>query len=310
MNITNSIGNTPLVELTRLIPSGCGRIFVKIEGQNPSGSMKDRMAYSVIESALSSGRLSSGGTVIEYTGGSTGTSLALVCAIKGIALKIVTSDAFSIEKRNHMRALGADLIEIPSENGKTTKDLIIRMIDQAQELAKSPGSFLVDQFNNPDAASGYIPLANEILQESPAEIDAFVQSVGTAQCIKGAGSELRRSRTDILIVGVEPTESAVISGGKPGSHKIEGVGPGFIPPIWSDEMVDEIQTVSTQDAMEMARRLAKEEGLFAGTSSGANVVAAVGIGSRLGPSSSIATVLCDTGLKYISTPLYSHKFSG
>ncbi|MGI9516351.1 MAG: PLP-dependent cysteine synthase family protein [Pirellulaceae bacterium] len=305
MNLAESIGNTPLIELRRVVPAGCGRIFAKIEGQNPSGSMKDRMAYAVVNGALSSGRLSRQGTIVEYTGGSTGTSLALVCAAEGIALTVVTSDAFSIEKRCHMRALGADIVEIPSDGGKTTAELIKRMIARAEELGRSPNTVLADQFNNPDAASGYVPLANEILHQSPAPVDAFVQSVGTAQCIKGVGSTLRQALSNVLVVAVEPAESSVLSGGTPGSHKIEGVGPGFIPPIWSDDLADEIQLVSTDDAMAMARQLARDEGLFAGTSSGANVAAAIRVGTRLGPNSVVATILCDSGLKYVSTSLYA-----
>ncbi|GAB4180087.1 MAG: cysteine synthase A [Calditrichia bacterium] len=307
MNILKSIGNTALVELKKVVPQNGAKIFVKIESQNPTGSMKDRMARAVIEGALKRGALKPAGTVVEYTGGSTGTSLAFVCAAMNIPLKIVTSDAFSQEKRDHMRALGAELIEIPSDNGKTTKELIQRMIQTAKELCSEPGMFFADQFNNPDAASGYASMANEIWRQLNGIVDAFVQSVGTAQCIKGVASTLRNQNPNIHIVAVEPSESPVLSGGKPGPHKIEGVGPGFIPPQWEPDLADEIITISTADAKEMTRRLANEEALFAGTSTGANVLAAIQVANRLGSGHHVVTIACDHGLKYLSTDLYSRK---
>jgi cysteine synthase A len=267
--------------------------------------MKDRMALAVIEGAVASGRLPPAGTVVEYSGGSTGTSLAFVCAALGYAITIVTSDAFSQEKRLHMRALGATVVELPSEDGKTTRQLIQNMIAAAAELSAVPGRFYADQFNNPDAAAGYGPMAAELWEQSSGQLDAFVQSVGTAQCIKGVASALRVRHPAIRIVAVEPAESAVLSGGSPGAHKIEGVGPGFVPPAWSADLADEIQQVSTADAMAMARRLAREEALFGGTSAGANVVAALRVARKLGPGRTVATLLCDTGLKYLSTDLYS-----
>ncbi len=305
MNLLGSVGNTPLLELKRVVPSGHARVYVKDESQNPTGSMKDRLALSVVDRAVESGRLLQSGTVVEYTGGSTGTSLAFVCSARGFAITVVTSDAFSQEKRDHMRALGAKVIEIDSDGGGTTKELIRSMMARAAELSSSPGAFFADQFNNPDAASGYFPLAAEIWEQSHGKIDAFVQSVGTAQCITGVARVLKKRIPKIKIVAVEPAESAVLSGGAPGPHKIEGIGPGFVPPLWSAAMADEILSVSTSEAKEMTRRLAREEGLFAGTSSGANVVAAVQVAMRLGPGKRVVTLLCDTGLKYLSTDLYS-----
>lgn len=302
--ILESVGSTPLVELKRVVPSGHARVFVKVESQNPTGSMKDRMALSVIDRAAESGRLRPSGVVVEYTGGSTGTSLAFVCAARGYAITVVTSDAFSREKRDHMRALGATVIEIESEGGQTTKKLIRSMIDKAEELGSSPNAFLADQFNNPDAAAGYAPLADEVWEELGGEMDAFVQSVGTAQCISGISAVLRKRSPAIEIVAVEPAESAVLSGGAPGAHKIEGVGPGFVPPIWSSDIASDIVPVSTDEAKAMTRRLAREEALFAGTSSGANVVAAIKVAERLGPGKTVITLLCDSGLKYLSTDLY------
>lgn len=305
--ILDYVGQTPLVELKSVVPDGYARVVVKVESQNPTGSMKDRMALSVIDRAAESGRLSPSGVVVEYTGGSTGTSLAFVCAARGYDITVVTSDAFSQEKRDHMRALGANVIEIKSRGGKTTKELIQSMIDKAEEISDSPKAFLADQFNNPDAAAGYAPLAIEMWDDLDGEIDVFVQSVGTAQCISGVSAVLRERSTAIEVVAVEPAESPVISGGAPGPHKIEGIGPGFVPPIWNDNIANDVQVVSTKDAKMMARRLAREEALFAGTSSGANVVAALRVAERLGPGKTVATLICDTGLKYLSTDLYSGK---
>lgn len=304
-NILNSIGNTPIMELCQDVPAGCARILIKLESQNPTGSMKDRMARAVVEGAVSRGKLVPEGTVIEYTGGSTGTSLAFVCAAKGYHLSIVTSDAFSREKRDHMRALGADVLELPSEGEGTTKELIQRMIAEAKELSAAPNSFFADQFNNPDAASGYASMAEEIWDQSDRNVDAFVQSVGTAQCITGVTEALRKLNSAVHIVAVEPSESPVLAGGAPGPHKIEGVGPGFIPPIWNDSLADEIIQISTGEAKDMARRLAREEALIAGTSTGANVLAAIQIATRLGSGHTVATVACDSGLKYLSTDLYT-----
>lgn len=304
-SILNAIGNTPILELCHVVPRNCARILVKLESQNPTGSMKDRMARAVIEGAVARGELVPGDTAVEYTGGSTGTSLAFVCAAMGYHLSIVTSDAFSREKRDHMRALGADVLELPSEGGRTTKELIQRMIAKAKELSAAPHSFFADQFNNPDAASGYASMAKEIWDQSEHKVDAFVQSVGTAQCITGVAEALRKMNSTVQIIAVEPDESPVLSGGAPGSHKIEGVGPGFIPPVWSARLADQIIQVSTDDAKDMARRLAKEEALFAGTSTGANILAAIQIASRLGPGHTVVTVACDSGLKYLSTDLYT-----
>jgi cysteine synthase A len=305
LGIISSVGGTPVVRLRRVVPDGCARVLVKLESHNLTGSMKDRMALSVVEGAVTSGRLFASGRVVEYTGGSTGTSLAFVCAAWGYSITLVTSDAFSREKRDQMRALGATVIEIPSEGGRTTKELIRSMVSRAAELCTAPDTFYADQFNNPDAAVGYTPLAAELWEQSGGEIDAFVQSVGTAQCITGVAGFLRTRNPSVRIVAVEPSESPVLSGGAPGAHKIEGVGAGFIPPMWRRDLADEILQVSTLEAKAMTRRLAREEALFGGTSSGANVVAALRVGQRLGPGRTVGTLLCDSGLKYLSTDLYS-----
>ena len=299
------IGNTPLIELRRVVPDGCARVLAKLESQNPTGSMKDRMALSVVDRALESGRLTTGGTVVEYTGGSTGTSLAVVCAAYGIDISLVTSDAFSREKRDHMRALGANVVEVPSDSGRITKQLIEEMMRVAADLSAAPGAFFADQFNNVDAIAGYRPLAEEAWRQSGARIDAFVHSVGTAHSIAGVGEVLRARNPKLQVVAVEPAESPVLSGGEPGAHRIEGVGPGFVPPLWRDDIADEIAQVTTDEAMQMCRRLAQEEAVFVGTSSGANVVAALREAERLGGGRAVLTILCDSGMKYLSTELYA-----
>lgn len=304
-HIAGAIGRTPLVRLRHLVPDGSARVLVKLESHNPTGSMKDRMALAVVDRALESGRLSPGGTLVEYTGGSTGTSLAFACAARGIAITVVTSDAFSREKRDHMRALGAEVIELQSDGGRTTRELIERMIARAAELSQAPGAFFADQFDNPDAAAGYAPLAEELLEQAGGRVDAFVQSVGTAQCITGVATVLRAWNADVEIVAVEPSESPVLSGGAPGPHGIEGIGPGFEPPRWDPELVDEIVTISTPGAKAMTRRLAREEAVFGGISTGANVLAALRVAERLGPAATVVTLCCDSGLKYLSTDLYS-----
>jgi len=303
--VLEAIGNTPLVELSRLVPADHARVLVKLECANPTGSMKDRMAIAVVERAESDGRLAPGGTVVEYTGGSTGTSLALVCAVKAHRIRIVTSDAFSQEKRDHMRALGADLIEVPSEGGSITKELIEEMIELASKMSENEGTFYSDQLQNKDAIIGYHPLGEEIWSQTGGQIEAFAQVVGTAHSIAGTATVLRSYNPDIRIVAVEPVESPVLSGGEQGAHKIEGIGIGFIPPLWKASIADEIMTVSTEEAKAMARQLASQEALFAGTSSGANVVAAIRIAKRLGPGHTVVTLLVDSGLKYLTTDLYT-----
>jgi cysteine synthase A len=302
--VLDAIGRTSMVRLRRLAPPGCAEIFVKLEWENPTGSMKDRMALAVVSRPEGDGRLRPGDTVVEYTGGSTGASLALVCAVKGYRLRIVTSDAFSREKLDQMAAYGAELTLVPSEGGKTTKKLILDMIERARELAAEPRTYWTDQLNNHDSIAGYFPLGEEIASQTEGRVDAFVHSVGTGASSRGAATVLKRLRPEIRLVVVEPGESPVLSGGAPGPHKIEGVGVGYVPPLYEPSLVDGVEPVATDDAKAMARRLAREEGLFAGTSSGANVVAAIREGLRLGPGATVVTLLCDSGLKYMSTDVY------
>ena len=303
-NVLGSIGNTPLVELRKVVPPGCGRVFAKLEWANPTGSMKDRMALAAIRSAEADGRLQAGGTVVEYTAGTTGISLALVCAAKGYGLEIVFSDAFSEEKRRTMQAFGARITDVPSDRQQITQALIKSMIDTAAEISRRPGHWYCDQLNNQDATQGYLPLGEEIWRQTGGELAAFVHSVSTAHSIHGVTQALWRHDPNIRVVAVEPAESAVLSGGPSGSHKIEGIGIGFIPPLWRRDQVNEIQPVATQEAKEMTRRLAREEGIFGGTSSGANVAAAIRVARHLGPDANVVTIICDSGLRYLSTDVY------
>jgi len=304
MNILETIGNTPLIELKRVTPSGSARVMVKLEWANPTGSMKDRMARAAIDSAEVDGRLSPGGTVVEYTGGTTGVSLAFVCAAKGYKLQIVFSDAFSEEKMLMMRALGAEITIVPSHGKGITEKLIKEMIEEARTISQQPGHWWSDQLNNKDAINGYYPLGEEIWRQTEGNINAFVHVVGTAHSIHGTTAALWNHNRNIHVVAVEPEESAVLSGQPSGAHNIEGIGIGFVPPLWEPDQVDEITTVSTSEAKAMTRRLAQEEGIFAGTSSGANVVAAIKVAQRLGPKATVATIVVDSGLRYLSTDVF------
>src|SRR5499425_2164612 len=274
--ILDLVGDTSLLALRHVVAANGARILLKLESENPTGSMKDRMALAMIEAAEADGRLKPGGAVVEYTGGSTGVSLAFVCAVKRYPLHIVTSDAFSREKLDHMKILGAHMNIIPSESGRMT-----------------------DQLKNTDQLSAYHKLADEIWSQTEGHIDAFVQSVGTAASLRGTGEALRRRNPKIKMVAVEPGESAVLSGGPSGAHKIDGVGAGFVVPLWRNDVADQIERVSTEEAIAMALRLAREEGLFAGTSTGANVIAALRVAEELGPGATVVTVMCDSGMKYL-----------
>jgi cysteine synthase A len=302
--VLDAIGNTSLVQLRRVIPPDCGAVFAKLEWENPTGSMKDRSAQAMILRAERDGRIKPQDTLVEYTGGSTGTSLALICAAKGYRLRIITSTAFSREKLDHMTALGAELTLVPSEGGLTTKQLILDMIEAAKALSREPNTYWTNQLQNQDSIAGYLPLGEEIWEQTDGGVDAFVHCVGTAASSRGVATVLRKHKPSVRIVAVEPSESAVLLGGTAGPHKIEGVGIGYVPPLWEPSLIDEIVAVSTAEAKEMARRLAREEGLFAGTSSGANVVAAIRVAGQLGPKARVVTLMADSGLKYLSTDVY------
>lgn len=307
MSVLGMIGRTRLVPLRRIVPDGSARILLKLEYENPTGSMKDRMALAVISRAEEDGRLKPGDTVVEYTGGSTGAALALVCAAKGYRLKIVTSDAFSQEKRDHMAALGAELTLVPSEGGLSTRKLFLDMIETARRLSQEPHTYWINQLSNEDSIAGYYSLGEEIWSQTNGKVDAFVHAAGAAASSRGVATVLKRHQPNLKLFVVEPAESSVLLGGPPGAHRIEGTGTGRIPPLWDPSIVDGILPVSTDDAEAMARRLAREEALFAGTSSGANVVAAIQVAERLGPGAKVVTLMVDSGLKYLSTDVYRSR---
>ena len=299
-----TIGNTPVVRLERLVEPGMAEVWVKLESENPTGSYKDRMALAMIEGGERSGRLRPGQTVVEYTGGSTGSSLAFVCSLKGYPLRVVTSDAFAAEKLRTMDALGAALEVVPSPEG-ITPQLIPRLMERSAEIVEETGGFATDQFRNADMLEGYRALGAELVDQLGGALDAFCAYIGTAGCFVGTTRELRRALPDVLRVAVEPAESPVLSGGRAGTHRIEGGGSGFWPPLLERSDIDEVLTVSTEDAFAMARRAAREEGLFSGPSTGANLVAALELARRLGPGKRVATVLVDSGLKYLAGPVYA-----
>ena len=302
--LLDAIGHTPLIELRHIVPAGAGRIVAKLESANPTGSMKDRMARALVEHAVADGRLKSGGTVVEYTAGTTGVSLALVCAALGYQAHFVFSDAFSDEKRRTMLAYGATLTDVPSDGKQITERLIKTMISTSEEISRRPGHWWCDQLNNRDGEAGYHPLGDELWEQSGGRVDAFVHAVSTAHSIHGTAHALRHHNPNVRVFAVEPAESAVLSGKPSGSHKIEGIGIGFIPPLWKPGEVDEVLTVSTDDAKAMARRLAREEAVFAGTSTGANIVAAIRVATMLGPDATVGTIVVDSGLRYLSTDVF------
>jgi len=305
--ILDSIGNTALVQLCQVVPPNSAKIFAKLEWQNPTGSMKDRMAVSVISRAEADGRLRPGDTVIEYTGGSTGASLALVCAAKGYPIHLVSSKAFSQEKLDHMAAYGAMLTLVPYEDasgGGFTKQLFLDMIEAARKLSLRPHTYWTDQLNNRDSIAGYFPLGEEIWQQTNGKVDAFVHSIGTAASLNGVAAVLKRHNPNIKIIAVEPEESPVLSGGPTGGHDIEGIGIGYTPPLWDPSVADDVLSVKTTEAKVMARQLARNQGIFAGTSSGGNVHAALRVAQQLGPAATVVTLMIDSGLKYVCTDLY------
>jgi cysteine synthase len=300
-----AIGNTPLIKLERLPEPYCAEIYVKFEGANPTGSMKDRMALSMIEGAERRGELKPGGMVVEYTGGSTGSSLAMVCAKKGYHAHFVSSDAFAEEKLLTMRAFGAELDIIPSENRLITAKLINSLVERAKELGKRSNTFRTDQFNNVDNRNAYHKMAEEILDVLGNTIDEFIMGVGTGGCFSGNAEVFKDKVPNIRCIPLEPLNVRSLSGGDTsGTHKLEGIGAGFIPSICRMDLADEIISVSDENAIETARKLAKLEGIFGGTTSGANVWAALQRAKIIGSGKRIVTIICDTGLKYLDGDLY------
>jgi len=294
-----AIGSTPVVQLQKVVPAGCADVYVKVESFNPTGSYKDRMALSMIEEAEARGDLRPGMTVVEYTAGSTGSSLALICAVKGYRFEVVTSDAFSQEKLKTMEAFGAHLNIIPSD-GMVTAGLVERMVEEAGRLAERGDTYFTNQLHNRDSLVGYRGVGEEILKQVGEEIDVFTAAVGTGGLLMGVSSVFKDAGVGARIVALEPATSPVISGGEPGPHHVEGIGIGLVPPLLDRELYDEAMGVEEEEARAMALRSAREEGLFAGTSSGLNVAGAIRIARELGPDHVVVTVAVDTGLKYVA----------
>jgi cysteine synthase len=300
----HTVGKTPIVSLRRVLPAESAEVLVKLEYFNPTGSYKDRMAVAMIEEAEARGDLRPGMTVVEFTGGSTGSSLAFVCAVKGYRLRVVSSDAFAKEKLKTMQLFGAELEIIPSEDGKITPDLLPRMRERARQIAEAEGAYFTNQFYNTDAIKGYQQIGRELLEQVERRIDGFCGGVGTAGMLMGVARSLREAHLETRIVALEPATSAVISTGQAGTHRVEGIGVGSVPPMLDDGFYDEAWGLEEEAARQMAKRLAKEEGILAGTSSGLNVVGALKLAQELGAGYTVVTIAVDTGLKYLSGDLF------
>jgi cysteine synthase len=299
-----TIGNTPVVRLQKVVPPNSAQVLVKLEYFNPTGSYKDRMALSMIEEAEARGTLRAGMTVVEYTGGSTGSSLAFVCAVKGYLFKVVSSDAFAREKLQTMRAFGAQVTIVPSLGGQITPDLIPRMIEEARKLAQAEDTYWTNQLHNADTLKGYEHIGQELLSQVDGPIHAFCGAVGTAGMLMGVARALRGANSPAQIIALEPATSAVISTGKSGTHHVEGTGIGFVPPLLDKAYYDQARGIDEGEARHMVRRLAQEEGIFAGVSTGLNVTGALQVARELGPGHTVVTVAVDTGLKYLAGDLY------
>ena len=303
-SVLQTIGNTPVVRLRKVVSPSMADVLVKLEYYNPTGSYKDRMALAMIEGAEARGELRPGMRVVEWTGGSTGSSLALVCAVKGYEFTLVSSDGFAEEKLRTMRLFGGDLEILPAEGGRLVPELYQRMKQRAEELAQQPGTFYTNQFHNADAIRAYMGIGHELAEQAGSGLAAFCGAVGPAGMIVGVSRALKASGCKARIVALEPASSPVLTSGKGGPHRVEGIGVGFRPPHLQEGEYDEVRTVEEGVAREMARRLAKEEGIFAGTSSGLNIAGALQLAQELGPGRTVATVAVDTGFKYLAGDLY------
>ena len=300
-----AIGNTPIIKLQKIVPANCANIYVKLESYNPTGSKKDRMALAMIEHAEKRSQLRPGMTVVEYTGGSTGSALAFVCAVKGYKFHVVSSDAFGHEKLDTMRALGANLEVIKSKDGKITPELITKMIQRASEIASDSDTFFTNQLNNPDILHGFEKMGNEIIEQIDEPIDGFCDAIGTAGSLMGVSRALQIAGQDTLVIALEPSTSPILTKGTPGGHNIEGVGLGFVPELLDNKYYDEARTIDENKARQTALRLAREEGILVGTSSGMNIAGAIKLAKELGPEKTVIAIACDTGLKYLTEGLFS-----
>jgi len=303
-SILDAIGNTPLVRLRKLVDANCADVVVKLEWYNPTCSYKDRMALAMIEGAEARGTLRPGMRVVEYTGGSTGSSLAMVCAVKGYRFVAVSSDAWAREKLQTMRAFGAEVRELKSDGGKVTPELFPRLRAEVDRLMTEGESFWTDQFHNEDALNGYRKIGEELLAQTGGAVDAFCCGVGTAGMLMGVSQALKSGGCPARVVALEPASSPALTTGRGGPHRVEGIGVGYLPPHLEQGAYDEARAIDEEEARAMARRLAREEGILAGTSSGLNVVAALQLARELGPGHTVATVAVDTGLKYLAGDLF------
>jgi cysteine synthase len=303
-SVLDAIGNTPVVRLNRVVSANSADVYVKLEAFNPTGSYKDRMALAMITEAEKRGDLRPGMTVVEYTGGSTGSSLAMVCAVKGYRFHVASSDAFAAEKLKTMRAFGADLEIVHSPSGNITPDLIPKVMALAETMSAGDDCYRTDQFNNRDSLVGYAQIGKELLLQFPDGIDAFCGAVGTAGMLMGVAGVLKDALPDARIVALEPKSAPLLTEGRPGEHHVEGIAVGFVPPLLDKNLYDEARTVSESVARNMCRRLAELEGILVGTSSGLNIAGALKLARELGPGKTVVTVACDTGLKYLAGGLY------
>ena len=304
-SVLDAIGRTPLVRLRAVVPDGAADVLVKLEGANPSGSYKDRMALAIIDGAQRRGDLAGGRRVVEFTGGSTGSSLAMICAVRGIPLTLVSSDAFSPEKLRTMRAFGAELVVVESAGGLITPDLFVRMRAEVDRIVERDGAYWVDQFNNDDALTGYAELGREVLAQTGGRVDVFCAAVGTGGMLVGAAAPLRAAGT--RIVALEPESSPFLTAGRSGPHRVEGTATGIVPPLLGADTYHEARTVGEPRARALAVRLAREEGVFVGTSSALNVQGAMDLAVEWGPGHTIVTVAADTGLKYLAGDLFTDE---
>jgi cysteine synthase len=301
-SITELIGQTPVVKLNRLTTEDMADVYLKLEFMNPGSSVKDRIALAMIEAAEESGNLNAGDTIIEPTSGNTGIGLAMVAAAKGYKTVLVMPETMSMERRNLLRAYGAELILTPGPEGMGGA------IRKAEELSKEKGYFMPQQFKNEANPKVHRnTTGKEIIAQFPDGLDGFVSGIGTGGTITGAGEVLREKYPEIKIYAVEPTDSPVLSGGKPGPHKIQGIGAGFVPDILKTDIYDEVLTISNDEAFEWARRAAREEGLLGGISSGAAIAAALKVAKKLGKGKKVLAVIPSNGERYLSTPLYQFE---
>jgi cysteine synthase A len=302
-----AIGHTPVVRLQKIVPSGAADVLVKLEYYNPTGSYKDRMALSMIERAEQRGTLKPGMTVVEYTGGSTGISLAFVCAVKGYRCRIVTNDAVALEKRRSMEIFGAELEVLKSQGEKLSADLVPKMMERAREIATEGPSYATDQMRNPDMVAGYASLGEELLRQVDGPIHTFCAAVGTSGMLMGTARVLLGKQPRPRIVAFEPATSSVLTGGKAGTHGVEGVAPGFVPPQFDSAIVSESRGINEAEGRQLAWELARREGIFAGTSTGLNVAGAIQIAKEIGAGHTVVTVAVDSGFKYLAGDLYAKQ---